>query len=190
MATLTVTEEQLRLIQNALDFYSRIGIGQFNEIKNHPTFERHLHKEFALGNGPLKVGDKTTRGEVVEIDPKGKWIKTKGRWVGGGEEVRKWEDVDQIRHATDYERYHKVRESVDVQLVEARNILYNDHTYGINGGWGIHHPNVDESCREAFDMVQVIRHEFWKRNPDRSSITVDSSVFLNTEYGDKIKCEL
>lgn len=28
MATLTVTDKQLRLIQQALDFYSRIGIGQ------------------------------------------------------------------------------------------------------------------------------------------------------------------
>ena len=47
MAKLIVTEEQLRLIQTALDFYSRIGIGQFQEIKDHPTFQKHLYKQFA-----------------------------------------------------------------------------------------------------------------------------------------------
>jgi len=33
MATLKVTEDQLRLIQRALDFYSRVGIGQFDVLK-------------------------------------------------------------------------------------------------------------------------------------------------------------
>jgi len=33
MATITLTQEQLRLVQDALDFYSRVGIGQFNVIR-------------------------------------------------------------------------------------------------------------------------------------------------------------
>ena len=45
MATLTVTDKQLRLIQQALDFYSRIGIGQLDEIKDHPTFAKYLAEQ-------------------------------------------------------------------------------------------------------------------------------------------------
>ena len=142
MATLTVTEKQLQLIQKSLDFYSRVGIGQFEEIKKHPTFEKHLHKEF-------------------EIDGK-----------------------------TDYTRYHAVRDSADNVIFQARNILYNDNSLGKNGSWGIYNPKVDESCREAFDLIQVIRHEFWKSNPKRSNITVDSSVHLHCKDSDKIKVEL
>jgi hypothetical protein len=190
MPTLTITEDQLRLIQNALDFYSRVGMGQFTEIKDHPTFERHLHREFALGKKPFKVGDKTMRGEVVEICPKGRWIKTKGRW-SGEEEVRMWEDVENIEFSTDYTRYHAVRDAVDSALVYPRNLLYNDHKFtSVHGGWGIGNPKVDETCREAFDLVQVIRHEFWKRNPNRSAMTVDSSVHLYCEDSKKIKFEL
>ena len=189
MATLTVTEDQLHLIQRALDFYSRIGIGQFDRIKDHPTFERHLHREFALGSGPFKVGDKTMRGEVVEVHPKGKWIKTKGRW-NGEEEVKKWEDVENIEYSTDYERYHAVRDSVDSMLVQPRNMLYNNSELDRNGSWGIHNPNVDDSCRDAFDLIQVIRHEFWKKNPNRSNITVDSHIHLTGRKNGNIKVEL
>lgn len=142
MATLIVTEDQLHLIQRALDFYSRIGIGQFDEIKNHPTFEKHLHREF-------------------EIEGK-----------------------------TDYSIYHDVRDSVDNMLVQPRNMLCNDNSLNRNGSWGIYNPKVDDSCREAFDLIQVIRHEFWKRDPERSSITVDSSVHLHCKDSDKIKVEL
>lgn len=142
MATLTVTEKQLQLIQKSLDFYSRAGIGQFDAIKDHPTFEKHLHKEF-------------------EIDGK-----------------------------TDYSRYHAIRDSADNVIFQARNILYNDNSLGKNGSWGIYNKKVDESCIEAFDLIQVIRHEFWKKNPKRSRITVDSSVHLHCKDSDKIKVEL
>lgn len=185
---LEMTSSQALLINRALDFYSRVGIGQFDVIKNHPTFERHLHKEFALGSGPFKIGDKTMRGEVVEIGPKGKWIKTKGRWVNG-EEIKKWTDVDKIEYSTDYTKYHAVRESVDNMLVKSRNMLYNNDLLNKNGSWGIYNPNVDESCREAFDIIQVIRHEFWKINPNRSNITVDSHIYLSSK-ANKIKCEI
>lgn len=142
MTTLHLTKKQLRIVQRALDFYSRIGIGQFERIKDHPTFEKHLSKEF-------------------EVDGK-----------------------------TDYTQYHRVRDAVDGMLVHPRNMLCNDLELPRNGSWGIFNPNVDESCRVAFDIIQVIRHEFWKRNPDRSSMTVDSSVTLWTKDGNKIKCEI
>ena len=143
MATLNVSEEQLRLIQHALDFYTRVGIGQFNAIKDHPTFEAHLHNEFKDENGK-----------------------------------------------TDYAHYHSVRDDVDGILHVARNVLYNDSSIGKNGSWGIHHPNVDDTCRDAFDLVQVIRHEFWKQNPNRSSITVDSSITLTDNKNKNIEVDL
>ena len=142
MATLKVNENQLRLIQKALDFYSRVGIGQFNEIKNHPTFERHLHEEF------------------------------------------------KIEGKTDYNRFHSVRETADDALNVARNMLYNESSMDKNGSWGIYNPKVDDSCRDAFDLVQVIRHEFWKNDPDRSDITVDSSITLTDGKNVNIECDL
>lgn len=143
MATLTLTEDQLRLVQRALDFYSRVGIGQFREIKDHPTFSNHLHNEFKKEDGK-----------------------------------------------TDYTKYHEVRDAVDIMLVQPRNMLCNDPNLSQHGSWGIFHPNVDESCRVAYDIIQVIRHEFWGANPDRSENTVDSSVMLWTKDGGEIKCDL
>jgi hypothetical protein len=192
MNRLEVTDEQLWLIQKALDLYSRIGIGQFWVIKDHPTFEEHLHEEFSLKKGPLEVGDRTVRGEVVEIGPKGKWIKTKGSW-GKGEEIKKWTDPENIKHSTDYARYHQVRDNVDSILTQPRNMLINDPEMSQHGSWGIHHPSAHDTCRMAFDLIQVIRHERWKRNPDRSEITVDSHIhFTHRKDGSSnlIKCEL
>jgi len=68
--------------------------------------------------------------------------------------------------------------------------LYNDPFAVRNGGWGIYHPNVDDSCRDAYDLIQVIRHEFWKNSPIRSNITVDSSITLTNENNKNIKVEL
>jgi len=143
MASIRLTEEQLRIIQEALDFYSRVGIGQFNVIKEHPTFENQLKKEFT--------------------DEEGK---------------------------VDYNRYHEVRDNVDLMLVQPRNMLLNDLTLPKNASWGIYNPDVDESCRVAYDLVQVIRHEFWKANPDRSDSVVMASVHLTTKDSNQIKVKL
>lgn len=143
MATLKVSEDQLRLIQQALDLYSRIGIGQFGEIKDHPTFQRHL-----------------------------------------------WEESKDENGKTDYGHYHSVRDNVDVILHLARNVLYNDSSIGKNGSWGIHNPKVDDSCRDAYDLIQVIRHEFWKQDPNKSSITVDSSVYLTDSKNSNIEVKI
>jgi len=58
------------------------------------------------------------------------------------------------------------------------------------GIWGIYNPKVDETCREAYDILQVIRHEFWKADETRSNITVDSSVHLTTKDAKNIKVTL
>lgn len=143
MAKLEVTNEQLRLIQHALDLYTRIGIGQFERIKQHPTFERHLYNEFKDEEGN-----------------------------------------------TDYGKFHQVRDEVDEIFNQAKRLLYNQPFAVKNGGWGIGHTNVDDSCRDAFDLVQVIRHEFWKQNPNRSNITVDSNVHLTDKKNKNVKCEI
>jgi hypothetical protein len=41
MATITLTNKQLKLIQSALDLYSRIGILQLDEIINHPSIDKY-----------------------------------------------------------------------------------------------------------------------------------------------------
>lgn len=189
MIKIEVTEQQAVLIEKALDFWSRIGIGQFDQIKDHPTFERHLSNEFRIKRGALEIGDKTERGEVVDICPKGKWVKTKGSW-DKGEEVKTWKDVENVKHSVDYARYHEARESVDLALYQARNVLYNDNSLGRNGSWGIYNSKVDDSCRVAYDILQVLRYErnLTSENPSRH--TVDAYKHLTTKDSDKIKVEI
>lgn len=139
--TLKVTDEQLSIIQSALDMYSRIGIGQFDVILKHPTFETHLRNIF----------DK------------------------------------------DYGLVHEAEGRANMLLYRARNVLTNDHSYGSNGSWGIFNENVDYSCRMAFDIIQVIRHERWKLDEKRSNITVDSSIHFSHTKDDSsklIKCKI
>ena len=185
MAKIELNNDQLRLIQKALDFYSRVGQGNFNEIIEHPTFEKSLHRQFSP-NKTFEVGDKTMRGEIVEIDKKGKWIKTKGSW-GNGEEVKKWTDLENIMYSPDWEALYAIEENIKRQLNITRNLLYGEEI-GLNGFWGIYNEKVDESCREAYNIIQVIRHEFWKQNPSRSNVTVDSSV--DSWIKNKVKVEL
>ncbi len=193
MNRLELSDEQLWLVQEALDFYSRVGIGQFNVIKEHPTFERHLEEVCRPVKEP-EVGDRTPQGEVLEIkDGKalinGSVSKETGHWC----EEKEWKPIKDVKLSTDYSRYHRIRDNVDMMLIQPRNLLINDTTMNSNGSWGIYHPSVDDSCRMAFDIVQVIRHERWKNNPKRSTITVDSHIHFshrNDNTSNKIKCEL
>ena len=185
MATLTVTEDQLRLIQRALDFYSRVGIGQMWAIKEHPTYANVLRDKLRPEK-QLEVGDQSERGEVVEIGEG--YIKTKGSW-GNGEEIRTWDDPENVELPIDYGLYHDIRDNAEKILNQGRNMLLQEELPQ-HGSYGIYNEKVDESCRVAFDLVQVIKHEFWKKDPQRSSITVDSSVHLGTKDCNKIKCEL
>ena len=186
MATLHVTEEQLKLIQTALDFYSRVGIGQMWAIKDHPTYQNVIYDKLRPKK-ELELGDRTERGEIVEIGDG--YIKTKGTW-GKGEEIRTWTDVDKIKLSIDYSLYHKIRDEGEDLLVAGRNKLLQEDDLSKHGSYGIFNPEIDDSCRVAYDIIQVIRHEFWKRDPERSSITVDSSVTIWTKDGNKVKCEL
>lgn len=189
---LELTDKQLSLVQSALDFYSRVGCGQFQVITEHPTFKRFLNNNVIKKKGEVIVGDDTRRGKVVEIDKKKKWWKTEGQW-GGKTEVKKWTDMENLKHSPDYSAIHKIEDTAIDSLTHARNILTQDSSIGRNGNWGIYNDNVDDTCRMAFDLVQVIRHERWKADEDGSSITVDSHIHFThrkDNSSNQIKCEL
>lgn len=170
MAKIECTNDQLRLIQKALGFYSRVGMGQFNVIVEHPTFEKSLYRQFS-SNKPFEVDDRTMRGEITKITKNAIW--TKGNW-SGKEEIKKWTDIENIMYSPDWGELHAKEDEVKSQLNIARNLLYGEEM-SRNGSWGIYNGNVDESCREAFEIIQKIRYKFWLANPNRSSMTVDST---------------
>lgn len=171
MAKLELTNDQLQLIQQALDFYSRVGIMQFERILDHPTIDNVIEDRFRPKK-ELEVGDRTERGEIVEITKK--QIKTKGSW-GKGEEVKTWKDIDNIKLSTDWSEVHRVKDEIRIQLSEIQYLVSGER-FGTGGSYGIYNSNVDDSCREAFDIVQAIRHEFWKVDPKSTSMTVDSHI--------------
>jgi len=100
-------------------------------------------------------------------------IKTKGHW-GKGEEIKKWFDVENIKLSPNWTALHDAEDNIKRQLNIARNLLYGEEM-SQNGSWGIYNSQVDESCRESFEILQKIRHQFWLANPNRSSMTVDST---------------
>ena len=112
------------------------------------------------------------------------------KWLISQQKHNQFFDIENIEYSIDYERYHRVRDNVDLMLVQPRNMLLNDLTLRKNASWSIYNPDVDESCRVAYDLIQVIRHEFWLANPDRSEHVVSSSVYLNTKDSNKIKVKL
>ena len=74
--------------------------------------------------------------------------------------------------------------------LKARNILF-DMNFGLNGGYSINSNKVDDFARLAQDIIEVIRHEFWKNNPNRSNGTVDSSITLRSNLRpNKIKVSI
>lgn len=186
MATIKCTNEQLRLIQTALDFYSRIGIGQFGVIKDHPTFQRHL-EEVCRPKKEIEVGDRTPQGEVLEIKNGKALINgsvVKGMW----NKKPAWKKIKEVELSTNYEKFHEIRDVVDNLLAHARNALIQDYSFGKNGGWGIYNEKVDDDCRIAFGIIQNVRHEFWKAIPNSTSYTVDSSI--DSRYKDLVVVEL
>lgn len=184
MAKIKLTNKQLRLIQDALELYSRIGILQFDRIFDHPSIDRIIKNSYTPDK-EIKVGTQTMRGEVVEIGDG--YIKTKGHW-GKGEEIRTWTDIENIQLSPDWTEYHNSKDLIRMLFNQINKEITNDPTFSPNQSLGIHNEQVKE-CREAFDIIQVIRHEFWKENPNRSSATVDSSIHL-TSNEQSVKVEL
>lgn len=185
MATIKLTNKQLRLIQNALEMYSRVGILQLEKIIEHPTIENVIRKQFTEEK-KLEVGDETLRGEIIEINKK--YIKTKGHW-GNGEEIKTWTDIDKIKLSPDWEKIHETRGKIKSYLNTITCLISGEnHSQGVS--YGIHSNEVDETCREAFDIIQIIRHEFWKESPTRSDITVDSNINLTSLKPNIVNVEL
>ena len=104
---LTLTEEQAHVLNRALDFYSRIQMGQFHEIRR--MFNNH-----------------------------------------GSED------------------------NVDFLLFSARNELIPGlKALGPNAYNGIFSPEVDDSARACFDIIQAVRYKLaWKHEP-KGGIQVD-----------------
>jgi hypothetical protein len=179
MNALHLTDEQLMIVQRALDFYSRIGIGQFERIKEHPTFEEFLYKSCTPKKTP-EVGDRTPQGEILEIKNgkaliNGSVDKKTGHWCS----KPAWKKLKDVKLSTNYTKLHELEKQIDAALVYPRNLLLQDPTLPEHASWGIYNENVHDSCRQAFDIVQVIRHERWKRYPKRSDITVDSHIHFS-----------
>jgi len=185
MATIKLTDKQLRLIQNALEMYSRVGILQLYQIIEHPTIENVIHKQFTKEK-TLEIGDETMRGKIVEINKKN--IKTKGYW-GNGEEIKTWTDIDKIKLSPDWNKIHYTRDKIKDKLNEITCLISGEnHSQGVS--YSIYSEEVDETCRESFDIVQIIRHEFWKADPNKSDITVDSHINLSSLKPDVVKVEI
>ena len=195
MATLTCTNEQLRLIQDALELYSRIGIMQIDHILYHPSVDQMIHEQFRPKKDQLEVGDETERGKIVEIGKK--YIVTEGHWSdwkdrhtpeqieqilkdnpsGWYLERRKWTDIDEIKLSIDYSKYHEHVDKIKDICSELKNLITGDpYIQSKNASYGIGRSKEGQYNIDAYDMIQVIRHEFWKQNPNRSTMTVDSSI--------------
>lgn len=186
MATLTCSNKQLRLIQDALELYSRIGILQLDRILDHPSVEGMIENQFT-SKEPVKVGDHIGRGEVVEIGKK--YFKTKGSW-GNGEEVRKWTDMDALKHWPDYDKLHPHCDEIKRKLNEIKLLISGDYQIAnINASYGIHRTKEGQHNLEAYDMIQVIRNEFWKAEENPPQYVVSSHIH-KTSSEPLIKVEL
>jgi len=175
-------KEQAQLIQTALDFYSRVGILQLGELLSHPTIENFLRERFRPQK-ELEVGDDTERGKITKITKKYIW--TEGSW-GKGKEVRRWDNNGEVKLSIDYGAYHEKEDEIKELLTEINSIIYGK-SMSRNMSLGIYNNQVHESCREAFNMIQVIRNFFWRQNPNRSEYTVDAAV--DTWIKNKIEIE-
>ena len=180
--------ENCMLIERALELYARLGIAQFTEIKDHPTFEKFLYK-VCTPKKEIEVGDRTSQGTVQEIKD-GKALISGSVKDGKWSEEWEWKKLEDVVLSTDYSKYHALRDELDNLLLEVKKVLTNSRHASNNGGWGIYNEDVDESCRIAFDIQQVLRHERWKINPNRSSVTVDSHVHFSSPFSGEIKCEI
>lgn len=51
---------------------------------------------------------------------------------------------------------------------------------GHNSSYGIYSPEIDKHAITSYNIHQVLRHQFWKEQPEdkRNSSTVDSSVCI------------
>lgn len=167
-----MNESQVTLINKALDFYSRIGILQLDEILSHSSIKKMM-MEMYRPKDELCVGSNTERGEVIEIGED--YIDTKGSW-GNGEEIKRWYDIENVKLSIDWSRYHNRKDALKSHLSSFKQLMTNGEM--VDQYYGIHSDEVDDSCRACFDIQQQLRHELWKNSENSSIWTVDSTVLL------------
>jgi hypothetical protein len=170
--------DQLYVIREALEFYSRIGILQIEELLNHPTIENLLVDQYSPKK-EFEIGDQTMQGKIVKLDKNFVW--TKGTW-GNDEEVRKF-DRSTIKHSPDWNKVHETKDQIRDLSNKLKQLVHKD--LGVNASLGIHSNDAHDTCRTAFDMYQIIRNECWKqKNPEAKSYSRSSYVFLTGDTHD------
>lgn len=165
------SENELNLINKALDFYSRVGTGQFREIVDHPTFQRFA-EDYCRPKRDPQVGDNTPQGEILKIKENRVLINGSikdEKWS----KIPEWKDIKDVKLSTNYNLYHTLRNIFEKDLCRARDIFTNENL-DTKGNWGIYNDKVDNSCVLAFHLHQQIRHELWKVRNEKSNVTVDS----------------
>lgn len=168
--TVKCSAEQLGLIQIALDFYSRIGMLQLEEILHHTSIDKILLDVTTLSK-KLEVGVKCMQGTIVKID--GDNIHCEGNW-SGEKEIRIFKR-DQVSVCPNWSEYHAIKDQVKSLLDVVKKMISRELN---SGSYGIHSKKIHDSSRTAFDLMQIIRHEFWKNQPNPYQYTVDSHVHL------------
>lgn len=165
------SEKELYLINKALDFYLRVGAGQFKEIVDHPTFQKFA-EDYCRPKRDPQIGDRTNQGEILEIKSKRALINGSikdGKWS----KVPEWKDIKDVKLSTNYDLYHELRRKFEENLCAARDTFTNENL-GTRGNWGIFNDNLDNSCVIAFHLYQQIRHELWKSKEEKVNYTVDA----------------
>jgi hypothetical protein len=177
MAKIELSNKHLQLIKDALELYSRLSLLQIERILEHPDIENLIESNFR-DNTPLKVGDETERGVVVEIGKN--LVKTRGIWEGK-EEVKTWTDVTCIKKSPDWEKIHILNHDANSIIAILKNIITQNNTVFVKK------TSISNDC---FDMVQIIRHEFWKNNKNKSEHTIDSSILLSNKDNNIFKVDI
>lgn len=91
------------------------------------------------------------------------------------------EDDGCIPNKINWQDYHALKDKINQYFSDVKYLIAGIYL-GTNGSHGIHSKKIDESCREAFDILQVFRHEIWKNQPDRNNAVVSSSVHYASDH--------
>lgn len=160
MPALVVTPHQLHVIQNALEFYIRVGIGQMQAIINHPTYS-HTLREGLRPKRELSIGDQTESGKVISIFEDS--ILTEGDWGEGIE--KRWYKREEVKLSVDYQNLDSFEQEALQHLMKGRNILLQRNLED-STSYGLYHDTVDETCRTAYDVLKVVQQEVETGGPE------------------------
>lgn len=170
-----VDESQLELISKVLDFYSRIGILQFEELLEHPTIQKLMEEKNKV---ELKKGSITNKGEVVEIGCNSIKVRTDDN------EIKDYGSND--LSVINYVKFHNQKNSLFNQLTKIKSVLTSGEI--VEGSYGVYSDEIDDSCKISYDLYQQLRHQIWLDDTNRNSYSVDSRVYL-CDINNKIKID-